>query len=840
VINWWPQRISTPGNHDIARDVKPAELAELRGALGVIEAQHISKWLASTSGEAPPGFSNERLAAVLSRGQAYRDWLKHTDLHHLLADPANPGKHPRFGYRCSFTLAGRPTPIHVIGLDSAWLSHGHESDHEKLLVTTDQIDKLCAGPQGERLSGWRVALAHHPLSDLYDGQEAEMRLGRYVDLFLHGHLHRQHGTEVYLSNGKLLTYGAGCLFESNQRDWWWNGHHVIDVVLNGDGKHQKLVLTPHEWNRQHLFWGALPPQERQFLTPRPGSNLAGAPPSVEGAPPALTDSLPYLAAAPTGPPHDPASHPTEVLRGTIEAEMNDIVNRYGKIGLLVDDAIDAESRVARELYATEDLPPWWCIARCLNCARHALGALRALLERGATPGDRPYAALIVDRYLPASHGANLRTIALDRSGDAEAVEDSCRAETLEIVRELYERGQRGDRLVCELVSSYTSHDRLRPPSSLDRDWKPRRIEPIRRLRAHHIEARAEKDLRWRGLLRRGPDVPTSPWQDTITTLAAQLARVAASKATQRQVKTTLALVTAWGASEAHSLHGPGLRRLDMLRAEWARVLQPTEEAAPTAWRSSVTRGCVCSGASLPGRRWTAPRDQEASPPHPERRSILTVLRVLAQEGLPAQRDSLHAARCRLFGRDDVGFAYQHWLMAQLPLSGILTLNFDHFHERAALAPSADSDVKLGTPVGWGGDNATEPSGSGALYKLLGDPFDPGTPAATLEKATSRFFGRMTSALKGVFCLPAERRVLAVIGASRSEMTAIIGAAAERLTGVDVLWVDETARPGFEVPVDQGNAAHVRVETLQGGALDFVYDLWAAYREELARLGTVPA
>ena len=97
--------------------------------------------------------------------------------------PSSVG-HPRLGYRVSLDLG---TPVHVIGLNTAWLC-GDRDAPNGLLLTDDQLQRLATNG-GESLDGLRIALMHHPFSDLQDGWQIQRLMAGRVDLVLRGHLH---------------------------------------------------------------------------------------------------------------------------------------------------------------------------------------------------------------------------------------------------------------------------------------------------------------------------------------------------------------------------------------------------------------------------------------------------------------------------------------------------------------------------------------------------------------------------------------------------------------------------------------------------------------------------
>ncbi len=211
-----------PGNHDIDRSVAEPAWKALRG-LGWDEAAALSRWMAG--GRPPLRVAPSWPDEVLARQAAYRAWvrdaLKRPDLL-----PGAP-RHPRLGYRVTLALGGLPLPVHVIGLDTAWLA-GDDGDAGKLRLTEDQVGMLADG-----LDGLRIALVHHPLTDLADGASCRRLLADRVDLLLRGHLHEPELSLWKDPDRELRELAAGCLYE---HDEYPNACQRIDLTLDDRGR----------------------------------------------------------------------------------------------------------------------------------------------------------------------------------------------------------------------------------------------------------------------------------------------------------------------------------------------------------------------------------------------------------------------------------------------------------------------------------------------------------------------------------------------------------------------------------------------------------------------------
>lgn len=234
-----------PGNHDIDRDLARDAWTALREQVRPDEGAHISDWMAG--GQPLRGIDDRFREAILDRQAAYRAWLKSAGREALLPEHS---AHGRLGYRASLRLPRLPFDLHVIGLDSAWLA-GDEKDAGRLRLTDDQILRLATDERGKPLIGFRLALVHHPLSDLADGAEGKRLLADRVDLLLRGHLHDVAVETVADPDRELRQLAAGCLYEHHR---YPNACHLLTVDLDGNGKVLEYRLRFRGWSqRGHWF-----------------------------------------------------------------------------------------------------------------------------------------------------------------------------------------------------------------------------------------------------------------------------------------------------------------------------------------------------------------------------------------------------------------------------------------------------------------------------------------------------------------------------------------------------------------------------------------------------------
>jgi len=237
-----------PGNHDVCRTVAADDWRMLRDHLHHVSDQDLSRWLV---GEATPwGFQDAQRDAVLTRQTDYRNWLQ-SDLNRpeLLSDPV---LHPHLGYRQTVRLPGFPFDVHVIGLDSAWLA-GDDHDASKLRLTEDQAMRLATNMRGEPLDGFRLALIHHPLTELADGTYCQRLLADRVDLLLRGHLHEPEPTEWADPDRRLRQVAAGCLYEGHGADRYPNACEVVEITLDARGRPLRYELWFRGWSGRG-FW----------------------------------------------------------------------------------------------------------------------------------------------------------------------------------------------------------------------------------------------------------------------------------------------------------------------------------------------------------------------------------------------------------------------------------------------------------------------------------------------------------------------------------------------------------------------------------------------------------
>ncbi|MCX4240132.1 sigma-70 family RNA polymerase sigma factor [Paraliomyxa miuraensis] len=296
-----------PGNHDVDRSVNVDAWQCLR-ELAPQEAQAISDWLAR--GRPPRAVDDHLATAVLERTAAFWQWVEHgLGRPELLPSRSH---HGRLGYHHLASVPSVPFDVHVIGLDSAWLS-GDDNDQGKLWLTAHQRDMLLHDTEARPWPGFRLVLVHHPLEELAssDAGAARMRLAERADLLLHGHQHDPVGSSSIDLDGRTLRLlAAGCLFEGNEGSEWKNGCHRIDVMLDEGGRPISAEIRFRAWSRRGhwhadssiyrqatngtMVWSAWSGESRQSRAVRPRT------PSSEAA--STTGTITAPSEAPIGGP----------------------------------------------------------------------------------------------------------------------------------------------------------------------------------------------------------------------------------------------------------------------------------------------------------------------------------------------------------------------------------------------------------------------------------------------------------------------------------------------------------------------------------------------------------
>lgn len=238
---------AVPGNHDVQRSVNRSAWEGLRRWCAASDDKlRLGRWFRHV-GNAPPGVSEEWREQILERTSAFWNWMSAFGRSDLRPSAPKP-----LGYRHTIpaaTFADIKVPIHVIGLDSAWLCGG-DDDQGQILVTVEQVQGHIR--EGSRpLDGYRIALIHHPLDHLADHHPVRRILGDDgVDLLLHGHQHTPLAMVTDEPGARLRVIAAGCLMEGDLGKLWPNGFTLLEINVAGNSGAAHF----QKWSRDGKFW----------------------------------------------------------------------------------------------------------------------------------------------------------------------------------------------------------------------------------------------------------------------------------------------------------------------------------------------------------------------------------------------------------------------------------------------------------------------------------------------------------------------------------------------------------------------------------------------------------
>jgi tetratricopeptide (TPR) repeat protein len=237
-----------PGNHDINQNTQREAWESLRSDISADPGAY-SQWMAGVDGKLR---GDGRRDQILERERAFWDAVT-IDLGRPELGPRR-SPHQHLGYVQEMTLPGLSQPIHVIGLDTAWLA-GDKHDSGKLWLTEHQVSLLTTTADGSPLPGFRLALMHHRLADLADGADARKQLADRVDLLLHGHQHELTVDVLQGPDKQLLVLAAGCLYEGDERHRYLNTCQVIDLELDENARPRRAEVRFRGWSQRNFFWG---------------------------------------------------------------------------------------------------------------------------------------------------------------------------------------------------------------------------------------------------------------------------------------------------------------------------------------------------------------------------------------------------------------------------------------------------------------------------------------------------------------------------------------------------------------------------------------------------------
>ena len=230
--------------------------------------------------------------------------------------------------------------VAVLGLNSAWVAHGGESDRNKLVLGERQARAALDLVKGVPL---RLAVMHHPfdwLSD-FDRQDCESLLTKGCQFVLHGHLHRTGLTLTKTPDAEAMVLAAGSCFETRRSH---NAYNWVQLDLDaGKGSAHLRMYSDNRggfWTKDVLSYQNAPDGVFEFKLPR-AAGTKKRKTSKKRTPPAV---------------------PTEHLQPTRENYLRYVVDRYRYLelrGMGVSDRVPLQLPLV-EMYvplkARVDLP----------------------------------------------------------------------------------------------------------------------------------------------------------------------------------------------------------------------------------------------------------------------------------------------------------------------------------------------------------------------------------------------------------------------------------------------------------------------------------------------------
>lgn len=236
-----------PGNHDISRDVEKSAWESMRMRLAATNGLlAVSRWMNGISTRAPLGFEEAWKAAILEREDGYRTWVRDSLERAELAPEG-------LGYRSPVLLPGWEIPIHIVGLDTAWLC-GDDADATHLLVTENQLGIHLTDANGDALPGLRICLMHHPWHELADRSSTKRLLSEYTDVVLRGHLHQTEVTEWIDPDRRLRELASGSLYEGGLADTYGNSCQFVRLELDSEGRPIEALVRFRSFSPRGGFW----------------------------------------------------------------------------------------------------------------------------------------------------------------------------------------------------------------------------------------------------------------------------------------------------------------------------------------------------------------------------------------------------------------------------------------------------------------------------------------------------------------------------------------------------------------------------------------------------------
>jgi predicted phosphodiesterase len=212
-----------PGNHDVNR----------LNVIKVLDDQRF-RWE-----------SNEDLLKVVEDERTMDLFLKRFDNYskflNNLYGTSEAMTHENYYYGHTRELAG--VEFGIVGLNSAWASHGGRQDSNHIYVSEFQVDNALSIVSEAQI---KIALLHHPLSWLYEHDMASVEnlLRRHCQVVLHGHIHRADFNLVTSISASQIIIPAGSGFMNRGHS---NNYNITE--LNFDN--QTIRIAPRLYFDHH-------------------------------------------------------------------------------------------------------------------------------------------------------------------------------------------------------------------------------------------------------------------------------------------------------------------------------------------------------------------------------------------------------------------------------------------------------------------------------------------------------------------------------------------------------------------------------------------------------------
>ena len=182
----------------------------------------------------------------------------------------------------------------IIGLNSAWLAEGGESDHGRLLIGERQaFDALNAALDVGEPPHVVIAMAHHPFRLLqeFDRLPIQHRLERDVHFFHHGHLHQPESRMGGPSGSQCLTVAAGATYAGREYE---NSYSFVTL----DPWESTRILRSHQFNHTLGTYSMLSEDEQYPIDfiPRAVCDVPGLAQAMTSYSPTLEPFAYYISA----------------------------------------------------------------------------------------------------------------------------------------------------------------------------------------------------------------------------------------------------------------------------------------------------------------------------------------------------------------------------------------------------------------------------------------------------------------------------------------------------------------------------------------------------------------